>query len=163
MHFFYSNKLWLTLRMHLFFFPLRCSISTHGMAFSAAGLPLPVPTVIFETLKYTLQCFWMAAFLYSSLFFFFLRNLAKGQVLDSGNNKRWKNFFEGHFLYFCLPSCDRIIFYSFFPCSIAKILVVLQAFETLEAPFWLHFSILAKHIFIPCFKNPLYPFLMFQD
>lgn len=36
--------------------------------------------------------------------------------------------------YFFSPSCSRIIFYSFFPCSIAKILVVLQAFETLEAP-----------------------------
>lgn len=71
----------------------------------------------------------------------------------------WRPFFK----IFFLPSCDWIIFYSFFPCSIAKILVVLQAFETLEAPLWLHFSILTKHIFIPCFKNPLYPFLMFQD
>lgn len=95
------------------------------MAFSTAGLQLPVPTVIFV---FEWQLFCVAQF---------FRNLAHGQVLDSGNNKRWKNFFffEGHFWkIFLFPSCDRIIFYSFFPCSIAKILVVLQAFETLEAP-----------------------------
>lgn len=47
--FFHPNKLWLAFSSTLlgFFSPLCCTISTHGMVFSTAGLPLPVPTVIF--------------------------------------------------------------------------------------------------------------------
>lgn len=71
------------------------------------------------------------------LFFCFFRNLPKWQVLDSGNKTKGGRiffFFWRPFLNF-FRSCDKIIFlFIFFPCSIAKNLVVLQAFPTLEAP-----------------------------
>lgn len=80
----------------------------------------------------------------------FFRNLSKGQALDSGNNKGGRIFWRPFFNFFFSPHVKNH-FLFIFPCSIAKILVVLQAFQSLEAPLWLHFSILAKHIFIPCF------------
>lgn len=60
-----------------------------------------------------------------SIFFFFLsgrifhrphffRNLAKGQVLDSGNNKTWKNFLKAIFLYFVSPHEIESFFIHFF-------------------------------------------------
>lgn len=80
--------------------------------------------------------------------FLFFENLANRQVLDSGKNKKVEDlyffcFFEGHFflfLDFFFSPHVIVIFTSFFSppppplCSIAKILAVLQVFETLLAP-----------------------------
>lgn len=66
--------------------------------------------------------------------------------------------FEGHFWkYFFSPSCNKNHFYSFFPCSIAKILVVLQAFETLEAPLLAPLFYFGKTHFYSMFLNSTLP------
>lgn len=100
-HFAKSTIFWLFYIPHL----VRCSISTHGMAFSAEGLQTSSPNCHF------LNFYRMSS--YFSLFSFFLRTW---QIEDSGQNKRWKIFFEGHFLksFFCLSSCDTVIFNPFF-------------------------------------------------
>lgn len=73
--------------------------------FQQKASKLPVPTVIFETFT---EC--------HRIFHFFLFFLRTWQIEDSGQNKRWKIFFEGHFLksFFCLSSCDTVIFNPFF-------------------------------------------------
>lgn len=91
-----------------------------------------------------------------TFFFFFLRTW---QIEDSGQNKRWKIFFEGHFLksFFCLSSCDTVIFNPFFFLLHSQNSCRASSSRNSWSLLWLHFSILAKRHFYSMFLKSTLP------